>query len=369
MNRLLYACLIPALCLSSCSMPDKPVSKEEALKLAHRIEYSTANHDYSVLNNIFDEKELSRRISGEAGLFMSKTLIKGAIRGLKQDQYGKTVVDAMGKEGTYEMIKQYEKDKKQHILFRLSGDGGMNYHDYELVKREDAIKAADVFIYMSGENLSKTIADALQLDSRNMPKEDMEKINKIKTIKSLLAQGEYEKALKEYDELPDVVKKEKAYQMIHIRICSKVDNDRYIQALNEFRSLYPKDPYMYLLMVDAYFLQKNYSMALYSVNKLDSLIDKDPYQDYQRGMIYLQMKDTMQAQECFERLHANMPRLNKGTVGLMQLYLYTHHEDRAAHMIREARDSSYLSGQNLEVIYTYYPAMKKLVESEDAKGK
>ncbi|HVV06564.1 MAG TPA: hypothetical protein VHC96_20175 [Puia sp.] len=369
MNRLLYACLIPALCLSSCSMPDKPVSKEEALKLAHRIEYSTANHDYSVLNNIFDEKELSRRISGEAGLFMSKTLIKGAIRGLKQDQYGKTVVDAMGKEGTYEMIKQYEKDKKQHILFRLSGDGGMNYHDYELVKREDAIKAADVFIYMSGENLSKTIADALQLDSRNMPKEDMEKINKIKTIKSLLAQGEYEKALKEYDELPDVVKKEKAYQMIHIRICSKVDNDRYIQALNEFRSLYPKDPYMYLLMVDAYFLQKNYPMALYSVNKLDSLIDKDPYQDYQRGMIYLQMKDTMQAQECFERLHANMPRLNKGTVGLMQLYLYTHHEDRAAHMIREARDSSYLSGQNLEVIYTYYPAMKKLVESEDAKGK
>ena len=185
MNRLFYACLLTsALYFCSCSMPEKPVSKEEALKLAHRIEYSAANHDYSVLNNIFDEKELSRRISGEAGLFMSKTLIKGAIKGLQQDQYGKTVLDAMGKEGSYELIKQYEKDKKQHILFRLSGDNGMNYHDYELVKRDDAIKAADVFIYMTGENISKTIADALQLDNSNMPKEDVEKVSRIKTINS-----------------------------------------------------------------------------------------------------------------------------------------------------------------------------------------
>ncbi|HEY8968423.1 MAG TPA: hypothetical protein VIM64_05010 [Puia sp.] len=370
MNRLFYACLLtPALYCCSCSMPEKPVSKEEALKLAHRIEYSAANHDYSVLNNIFDEKELSRRISSEGGLFMSKALIKGAIQGFQQGQYGKAVIDALGKEGTYEMIKQYEKDKKQHILFRQYGKGGVNYHDYELVKRDDAIKAADVFIYISGENLSKTIADALQLTNQNMPKEDLAKIDKVKTIKSLMAQEENEKALKMFDELPDPIKKEKAYQLIHIQLCSKLDNDRYIQALNEYRSLFPKDPNMYLMMIDAYFLQKDYVMALNSVNKLDSLIDKDPYQDYQRGVIYLLLKDTIRSRECFERLHANMPRFKKGTVELMETYYYTHEDDKAVQLIREAKDSNYLSEENLDVLYSYHPDLKKSVEPGNAKGK
>src|SRR5262249_50883326 len=87
--------LLITLYLCSCSMPEKPVSKEEAMKLARRIEYSAAGHDYTVLNNIFDEKELSHRISNEGGLFMSKTLIKGAIQGFQQGQYGKAVIDAM----------------------------------------------------------------------------------------------------------------------------------------------------------------------------------------------------------------------------------------------------------------------------------
>ncbi|MBN8854324.1 MAG: hypothetical protein BGO55_08000 [Sphingobacteriales bacterium 50-39] len=370
MTRLFYACLLLlTLHLCSCSLPERPVSKDEAIKLARRIEYSVANHDYTVLNNIFDEKEFSHRISGAGGLFMSKTLIKGAIQGFQQGQYGKAVVDAMGKEGSYELIKQYEKDKKQHILFRLYGPGGVNYHDYELVKREDAVRAADVFIYMSGENLSKTIADALQLTNQNMPKEDLAKIEKIQAIKTLIAQGENEKALNLFDELPDQVKKEKAYQMIHIQLCSKLDNDKYIQALNEYRSLYPKDANMYLLMIDAYVLQKDYPMAMASVNKLDSLIDKDPYQDYQRGLIYLLMKDTIHSQECLQRLHTNMPKFKKGTIELMETYFYTHNEDKAAQLIREARDSNYLGEPNLEVIYSYHPDLKKLVEVDDVKGK
>ena len=360
--------LFPALVLYSCSIPETPVTKAEALALGRRIERSAVNRDYTLLNNIFDEKALSRRISSEGGLFMSKDVIKGALEGFQQGQYGKAVIDALGKSGTYEMIKQYEKDKKQHILFRLYGDGNVNYHDYELVKRDEAIKAADVFIYISGENLSKTIADALQLTNVNMPKEDIEKINKIKSIKSFMSRDENEKALEVYNELPDVVKKEKAYQMIHIRICSKLDNEKYVQALNEYRALYPKDPNMYLMMVDAYVLQKDYPMALESVNKLDSLIDKDPYQDYQRGLLYLLMKDTTKAQESFERLHVNMPKFRKGTVELMETYLYKDNTAKAIQLLKQARDSNYLDQENLETIYSYHPDLKRIMEKDNIKG-
>jgi hypothetical protein len=353
----------------SCSVPENPVSKAEALKLAHRIEYSAAKHDYSILNNIFDEKALTQRISNAGGLFLSRSLIKSALGDFQQNQYGKAVIEAMGKNGSYELIKQYEKDSKQHILFRLYGEGGVNYHDYELVKRDDAIKAADVYIYISGENISKTIADALQENSQNIPKEELEKINTTKTIRSLIVQGNYEKALQLYDELPDVIKKQKSYQLIHIRICSKLGNDKYIQALNEYRALFPKDPNMYLTMVDVYILQKDYPMALAAVNKLDSLIDKDPYQDYQRGLIYLLLKDTISAQKSFERLHTNMPKFIKGTVELMETYLYLHDQDKAVQLLKQARDSSYLSPQGFEVIYKYHPDLKKVMEGDGVKGR
>jgi hypothetical protein len=364
-----YALLFIPLLFASCSLRENPVTKDEALKLAHRIEYSAAHRDNALLNNIFDEKELARRISKEGGLLMSSALVKGAVEGFQQGQFGKAIIDALGKDGSYELIKYYEKDKKQHILFRLNGEGGVNYHDFELVKSEETVKAADVFIYISGEDLSKTIADALKLADQNIPKEDLDKVEKIKTIKSFMAQGEDQKALDIYDELPDAIKKEKAYQLIHIRLCSKLGNEKYIQALDQYRNLFPNEPNMYLMMIDAYILQKDYPAALGAVNKLDSLIDKDPYQDYQRGLIYLLLKDTLHSEQSFERLHRNMPKYNKGIIELMETYYYTHNDDKAVQLIREAKDSNYLSPQYLDAIYSLHPELKQKIENHDIKGK
>jgi len=89
--------------------------------------------------------------------------------------------------------------------------------------------------------------------------------------------------------------------------------------------LFPHDPNMYLLMIDAYTLQKNYPKALESVNKLDSLIGKDPFQDYERGLLFKLMEDSTNERICFERLHQNMPEFQKGTNELV-LYYFGHHQ-------------------------------------------
>ncbi|MBN9384175.1 MAG: hypothetical protein J0H74_25715 [Chitinophagaceae bacterium] len=313
-------CFLPALALFSCSIPDRPVSKEEALALAHRIERSVIQHDNSVLNRIFDEKAFAGRVAKAGGFFFKKELIQGVIEGLHKREFGKEILGALGDSGSYELIKQYEKDHKQHILFRLYSDGSVNYHDFELIKREDeSVRAADLFVYLSGEDLSKTIADALQQVNTDISKEELEKLNTVNTIKSLVAEKDYEKAGQYYDQLPASIKKGKAFQIIHVTICANLGNEKYLQAINEYRSLYPHDPNMYLMMVDAYTLQQNYPMALESVNKLDSLIDKDPYQDYQRGLLYLLMKDTVRALGYFEQLHKNMPAFRQGTMLLNRL--------------------------------------------------
>ncbi|HMH22313.1 MAG TPA: hypothetical protein VK563_11075 [Puia sp.] len=359
--------LFLAVAFYSCSIPERPVSKEEALELAHKIERSVARHEYTLLNNIFDEKAMSARIAEEGGHALNKELIKGAVEGFSSQQFGKVVVKAMGNTGTYQLIKQYERNNKQHMLFRLYGDGQVNYHDYELVKKGETVKAADMYIYITGENISKTIADALQLVNKDLSKGDMDKVNTTKTIRELIAQKEYEKAGKIYDDLPEAFKKKKTYQIIHIQICSKMDSDKYLQALLEYKSLFPDDPNMYLMMVDAYVLQKDYSHALESVNRLDSLIDKDPYQDYERGLIYKLMKDPVRSRDCFERLHVNMPDFKKGIIELMEAYLNTDNRDKAVKLIEQARDSNYLNQNNLEVIYSYHPDLKKSLEEDSLR--
>ncbi|HZE85507.1 MAG TPA: hypothetical protein VE035_14425 [Puia sp.] len=353
--------------LCSCSIPEKKVSKEEALALSHRVEVSLTKHDYSVLNNIFDEKALASRIAIEGGLFLNKELIKGGVQGFITEQFGKLVVQAMGKDGTYQLVKQYEKNDRQHLLFRLYGNGQINYHDYELIKREESIKAADMYIYISGENISKTLANALQLVNKDVSKKDIDKISTIKTIKQLIAQKDYEKAAQYYDEFPTAFKREKAFQLIHIQIYSKMSDEKYLQALLEYKSLFPNDPNMYLMMIDAYVLQKDYPRALESVNKLDSLIDKDPYQDYQRGLLYKLMKDSARAQECFERLHVNMPGFKKGTIELMEIYFGRGNRNKAVQLVERAKDSNYLSPSNLSVIYAYHPDLKKTMEEDSLR--
>lgn len=319
-RKVLMPSLIFVLTLHSCSIPDRPVSREEALALAHRIERSVTQHDYSLLNRIFDEKAFAGRVAKAGGVFLKKELIQEAMEGFHKREFGKQVFDALGDDGSYELIKQYEKDHKQHILFRLYDGNSFNYHDYELIKREDeSVKAGDLFVYLSGENLSKTFADALLHVIKDLPKEELEKLDQIKTMNSLIAQRNYEKASRYYDELPASLRKTKSYQLIHITICQSLSNEKYLQAINEYRSLYPHDPNMYLMMVDAYTLQENYPMALESVNKLDSLIDKDPYLDYQRGLLCLLMKDTARALGYLEQLNKNMPAFKKGTLMLTRL--------------------------------------------------
>src|SRR5579872_6280320 len=125
--------------LGACRLPEPPVSKEEALALAHRVERSTSRHDSILLNRIFDEKALTQRVGDACGIFLSRNLIAGAVKGVAEGGLGSKVIRAMGSDGTYQLIKQYEKDGRQHILFRLYGSEGVNYHDYELVKRDEGI--------------------------------------------------------------------------------------------------------------------------------------------------------------------------------------------------------------------------------------
>jgi tetratricopeptide (TPR) repeat protein len=352
--------------LYACTIPEKPISKEEAMEFSHKIEKSIARRNPVLLDRIFDEQGFAKRVVSEASRPLDKGLMEGAVEGIRKAQFGQQIVQALGTNGTYQLVKQYEKDNRQHLLFRLYGNGRVNYHDYELVKRTEDIKAIDIYIYMSGENLSKTLAQVLMMMQDNMSdmsKGDLEKVNKIKTIKTLIAQRDFTKAGEDYDQLPADFKKQKLFQLIHIQIGEGMGNDSYAEALNEYKALFPNDPNMYLLMVDAYVLQKDYPKALEAVNKLDSLINKDPFQDYYRGLMYKLMQDTAQSLACFERLHAYMPAFSKGMIELIAAYTRAGDMNEAVQLVRQVKADKSLSPETIEMLFTLHPDLQKAVEA------
>ncbi|MDR3713147.1 MAG: hypothetical protein P4L51_10060 [Puia sp.] len=350
----------------ACSPPEKPVSRQEAMELARRIEGAALHRNPGLLDNIIDEQAFAKRVVAESGKFWSSGLRESAIEGIRSAHFGGQVMQALGKSGTYQLVKQYEKDNRQHLLFRMYAGGSLNYHDLELMKKEEDVRASDVYIYLSGENLSKTLSQALMMvqdNMKNMPKDEIEKINGITTVKTLLAQKDFVKAGKYYDEFPDNFKKEKMFQLIHIQICEGMGDSSYAKALGEYRSLFPHDPNMYLMMIDVYVLQKDYPKALEAVNKLDSMINKDPFQDYYRGLLYKLMGDTVRSRVYLERLHANMPGFGDGTIELIASYVKTGDLDKAVQLARRSRDDRSVSSEKMEMLRTFYPGLQKAMDS------
>ena len=300
---LLTLLLLPVL-FHACTPPEPPISAAEALTFAKKVERSITQQNPTLLDNIFDAGWFGRQVTAASGNTLKASTVSEAVKDIRKAHFGQRILSIVGKDGTYLLLRQYEKDHRQHLLFRLYGDAGINYHDFELVKVDDQIKAIDVYIYQTGENFSKTIADLLILvdaDRPNTTKEDKEKSRLTNRLRKLIGKKEFEAARDCYDSLPVSYKHQKAYQLYHIQIGSQLGDSLHSKSLLEYQALFPNDPSLYLLMINAYILQKQYPLALTAIDKLDSTLGKDPFQDYYRGLVYSRMKDSARALTCLDR--------------------------------------------------------------------
>lgn len=360
-KQILLFCLFFAV---ACSEPEKPVTKEEAAKVATAITRAIARQDADRFNDLLDIDAIENRIRDQAGSKASRQLIGGATKTLRSGDYGKEIVRTVGNKGTYELVKQYEKDKHQHLIFRLYNDQ-LNYHDYELIKKRDQVKIADIFVYTTGENISTTLAETIRFADEheaaaNLPENTLANVQ---LMKKNIHEGNYETADSIFKSLPAVIRQQKVYKIIYIHIASELGNDRYLAALNKLQQEYPDAPNMYLLMIDAYLLKKDFDAAQKCVNRLDSFINKDPFLDYYRALICKQNMDNVNRMTYLERLHRNLPRFEIGTAELLFAYVEDEKWDKAVPLTLEYQKSKKADKEFLETLYLFYPNFKKKVDA------
>lgn len=359
-----YSFLLYILFVTACAEPEKPVSKEEAAALATSLTDAIAHHHADQLNELLDIEAFEKRIIAQSDNKLNRAMIKGAMSTMESGEFGRQVVNSLGRKGTYELVKQYQKANHQHLIFRLYNDK-LNYHDFELIKKRGKVRIADIFIYATGENLSSTYAQTLMSLSENASaiKNVDRNLEKVQMIKSYLNRKDYEKAKELFESLPALIRNQKLYRIIYIQIASGLSMDEYLASLVKFQQAYPDAPNMYLLMIDAYYLKKDYAGSIRCINSLDSLINKDTFLDYYRALIYKQSEDHTNQTVCLERLHQNKPGFGLGTLELINCYAGTKQWDKAVPLTNQYKKSKDADTATLETIYLLNPGFRKKMET------
>jgi len=339
--------------LSSCSpkeAKEEPVSKEEALAFSGKLDSSIRYKLPYLFNSLINKKVFTDKIAAASGTKVDANIMKGVEDGLKQMDLGQNIIQGIRDNGFYELVKQYEKNNKQHLLFRLYSDAGLNYHDFELTKRKGEVGIADMYIYLSGENLSKTLGDLLTSFSELKGDHDSEpyvQAKAVRKMKELYQSGEVEEAKDYYEQLPESLKKQKAIQIMNIQISSKIDDEAHTKAIKSYQSFYPDEANINLLQLDYFITQRDYKSSMDAIDKLDAMINTDPFLDYIRALVSNLMNEPAQSITYLERLHKNMPTYGDGELELIAHYLDNADEDKANALIEDYKKNEEFDQQKL----------------------
>lgn len=352
---LLFAAVISFFC--SCTPPQPPLTKAEAIAFAGEIEKSIKKGESEFLNTAFDKEEFIKRLDLEDSP-EGKGFADGVITKLN---LGTQLTAILTDRDNFNFIKYYEKEGHHHVIFRLftTKDGSLNYHDYELVKTGNACKIADAYIYLSGETLAETMHSMFSnLYKKSLKNNNYDNslggLNDLKEIKDLLNRGKAKEAQQMYEALPASLKKNKTVLLINVFICSRLTEDDYNAAIKEFNRLFPNQPNMSLMMIDGYFIQKDYQKMLGAVNALDAQIDKDPLLDYYRYLSYKLMLKQDSGLVCLNRLIKNMPDFQSGYIELISAKLQSGLKEEADSLISIYHSKPGFNQQDLNTLVSMY---------------
>ena len=358
MKKLVLLLLLP-LWMISCSEKEQPLTKEEALALGKRLQETVEKGHSQLLDSLFMSPVFADRIAKASG-DVGSSYVKSLKDALKKRTLGREMLKSMHEEDTYELLRHYEKDGRHHLVFRMYGQSGINYHDMELVKINDRIALADMYVYLTGENFSKTLAQLLALVAAppTGPQTGDSMLNTIKSvqeIRTLMNRQQYEKASQLYEALPTSFKQDKAIQLINISITAQLDEEKYRQVLGDFEKQYGQDPSAQLTLFDLYFLDEDYNKALKVLDVLDASVQGDPVLNIYRSVLYTRMQQPEKSIQCLEALYKAKPDFDTGVLELIANYIETNNSEKAETLIAAYRANKKFDQQKLENLKFLYP--------------
>src|ERR1051326_731080 len=109
---------------------EQPITANEAVAFGKTLESSIKKNGEVAVNGILDEDLFAVRVAEAAHKGDNNAAIRDIKKAFKQRNISKEILGQVARAGSYEFVRHYEKDKHHHLIFRLYGQDGVNYHDF-----------------------------------------------------------------------------------------------------------------------------------------------------------------------------------------------------------------------------------------------
>lgn len=313
--------------LAGCKAKEEKVSAEEARQFAASISKDIESRKMDFMERNIIIPVLIERIKLLTDIKYSAAVQKGIETALKKHEMERSILSSLENYGSFELVKQYEKEGKQRLVYRNFGTDGLNYLDIELTKLKKRVGIADIYIYLSGENFSKSMAEMfkqLKLDDKTNDVDNT--ITQFQKVKQLVKDNNFKMAKTAFDKLPTSLKQTRMGGILNLQIASNLNDEAYLEALELLEKKYGDEAGFQLSLIDFHLLKKDYNKALAAIDKVDKQINKDPMLDYYRGLIYGMDNDDKQSAVYHERAIQSIPDLAEAYPELVLIYAETDKE-------------------------------------------
>ena len=289
-------------------------------QLAFEIENAVNLNDVEAYFSKLDTYGFRKRIETHLDTEKIKTyqeVLKGIHFGL--EPFSEQLTNSVSK-GTFYNLVNYRFDvfeETYYLLFRLyNPETGINYHDYRICKTEGKFYFNDIYIYLSGEHFSELFSNLLQTSiykNENIETPDKLNFELIAEAELYYKQKEYKKAFNTIKLIDKEVPIYKNALILKSVITKQINNDLYLESLQEIENHFGDDAKLSLILFDYYF---NSNDLIKSLELIDNLLYStgDSFLNYYLGKIYFNHQNYEEAAYYFKIIVQEFPDLTLGYI-------------------------------------------------------
>jgi hypothetical protein len=311
---LAFAVLILVAATSSRAAPAPATApvQPDVLAMTRAIEQDMTRGDGNIFDRYFDKVVFTAAATRDVPAPLAAQVARELPTQLKP---GREFKAALGKAGSYHLLRIREVNGSSRALFRVIGMNGLDYHDLVL-GRDGQSKPCfiDVYVFVNGETMSQTMGRAMrQIAAAQRPGEPLDPYTRgmmrLGEMRQLVAQKRGAEALNVYNELPAEAQAERSVQIVRLAAARQTDESTYQQAMDDFVKRFKGDASIDLIEIDQQFIRGKFDAMSAAIDRLDRNVGGDPYLDVMRGSARLAQNDLPGARQFVQKAAAAEPDL------------------------------------------------------------
>ena len=223
-----------------------------------------------------------------------------------------SIMGRLGENGTVRFLRVRNVTEGKRVLLRiLFEDGGVNYIEWVPTMSSGQLKIVDGYVYLSGELFSTTVRritvpmlaglqPSLVQRLNGAEREAMAYLKTIEQISAATQGGRFAEVISLYQQLPESLKKEKAFMLQWLTASQSAGEAQYLQALEAFRTQFPNDVALDFILLDYQALNEDFQGAADGLRRLESSMGGDSHLHSLLAMQLIQLGQLADARKTAE---------------------------------------------------------------------